>query len=132
MFRWMYGHEYPEGKNSYKNPTGFHHDVYRLAVYFEMPGLEASALENLKVCLSKNFDAYSFLRILRKGEYRSDHELHKVLIERCREEIRELCNNSDFHAILRKDPELGIELAQSFGDLLRTYECPNCNWSVDT
>ena len=129
----MYGHEYPDAAIICNNLIGFHHDVYRLARYYYIPRLQYLAFESFKYRANSDFDAYYFVRVLRKGDYRSDLEMYEALIERCHEEIRDLCDNVHFHAVLRKDPELGIELAQSFGKSLLKYHCSKCMeaWSMD-
>lgn len=134
MFRFMYGHEYPDAIFKCKNPIGFHHDVYRLALYYEIPRLQDLALANFKKCAYYNFDEYYFLRILRKGRDVIDEKFHGFLVRRCHQKICNLCDNGYFHDVLRKDSELGIELAQSFGGSLWNYYCPKCgeSWSLNT
>lgn len=134
MFRFMYGQDYPAAVCVFDNPTAFHHDMYRLARYYEIPCLKEVAFETFKKCAYHYFEEYYFLRILRKGGYRNDKELHAFLIQRCHERIGVLCDNGYFHDVLRKDPELGIELAQSFGGSLWNYCCPKCDtiWTLDT
>lgn len=129
----MYGYEYPEAVLICENKIGFHHDVYRLALHYEIPRLQDLALKSFKECAYQCFDEYYFLRVLRKGRGIIDKKFHEFLVRRCHQKVGNLCDNAYFHDAFRKDPELGIELAQSFGGSLWNFYCPNCSesWSLD-
>lgn len=133
MFRFMYGHEYPDATGIFDYSMGFHHDVYRLARYYGISRLPDLAMEAFKDRVEFSFDVYYFTRILRKGGYRRDQELYKFLIRTCHDEVERLLDLGHFLDLMKKDPQLGIDLAQSYANSLYKICCPQCKvvWTSD-